>query len=216
LDLFGGAQGCGVGYARAGFEVTSADIEPHDKHPEVAEFITADAMELLADMDYLSGFDVVHASPPCQGYSKMAAADNDHPRLIAPCRDLLRAWGGVYVIENIPDARPEMDHPALMCGQTLGLGVRRHRLFESNAYLFSTPCVHRDVPIGVYGDHPDETTHIRPDGTSRGLRARSLTEGQEAMGIDWMEWDDLTEAIPPLFTQYIGEQLLDHLMAVAS
>ena len=211
LDLFAGAQGSSVGYARAGYKVTAVDIEPHDKHPEVHEFITADAMEVLKDREFLNRFALVHTGPPCQGYSKMAAPDNDHPRLIAPVRSLLQAWDGVYVIENIPDARAHLDHPVQLCGQSLGLAVRRHRLFESNAFLYGTPCVHRGTPIGVYGDHPDETTYVRPNGTSRGLRARRLDEGQAAMGINWMDWDDLTEAIPPAYTEWIGTQLIDQL-----
>lgn len=211
LDLFSGAQGTGVGFARAGFRVTSVDKVFHEKHPEIAYFHAADAMEVLSDPAFLQGFEVVAAGPPCQGYSKMAQPDNAHPRLIAPVRVLLKAWGGPYVIENIVNAAPEMDHPVHVCGQALGLGVRRHRLFESNLFLFGTGCYHPRPPIGVYGDHPDPTTYARTDGTSRGIRARSLEEGQQAMGIDWMDWEDLTEAIPPAYTQFIGEQILDQL-----
>jgi len=213
LDLFAGAQGCGVGYARAGFEVTAVDIETHAKNPEVRQFITKDALEVLDDLDFLARFDLIHASPPCQAYTTMSADDNDHPRLIAPVREKLQRWGGLYVIENVRGARRHMRNPVQLCGQALGLMVQRHRLFESNAFLFGTPCVHKGIPIGVYGDHPDQTTYVRPNGTSRGRRARSLEEGQEAMGIDWMDWGDLTEAIPPAYAEYIGRQLADYLMS---
>lgn len=213
LDLFAGHQGTGVGFARAGFEVTSIDVEPHERHPEIAYFHTADAMQIVANPEFLRGFDVVAGGPPCQGYSHMAQPGNDHPRLIAPLRRYLKAWGGPYVIENIVSAAPELDHPVQVCGQALGLGVRRHRLFESNVFLFGTGCYHPAgvTPIGVYGEHPDETTYLRTDGTSRGQRARTLAEGQAAMGIDWMVWEDLTEAIPPAYTEFIGEQILDQL-----
>lgn len=216
LDVFGGAQGSGVGYARAGFRVTSVDREPHARHPEVAEVIEADALDVLMDEQFLARFDVVHTGPPCQGYSSMTADHSQHPRLIRPVRRCLQTWGGIYVIENVVGARWDMDHPVQLCGQALGLEVRRHRLFESNAYLFGTPCRHPRgvVPIGVYGEHPDAITHVRPSGTSRGVRARTLAEGQEAMGIDWMDWGDLTEAIPPAYTHYLGEQLLDRLGAL--
>lgn len=213
LDLFAGYQGTGVGFARAGFEVTSVDLVEHPKHPEIAHFFTGDALEILSDPAYVALFDVIAAGPPCQGYSHMAAPDNDHPRLIAPVRVLLKASGKPYVIENIPSAAPELDHPVMVCGQSLGLGVRRHRLFESNVFLFGTGCYHpRGVtPIGVYGDHPEESTNLRPNGTSRGQRAKTLEEGRDAMGIDWMGWDDLTEAIPPAYTEYVGTQLYDQL-----
>ena len=213
LDLFAGAQGLGVGYARAGFEVTAVDIETHEKHPEIAEFITANALDVLDDLDFLSRFDAIHTSPPCQGYCTMSATDNEHPRLIGPVRVKLQRWGGVYVVENVVGARKHLDHPMRVCGQALGLSVRRHRLFESNAFLFGTPCVHPGVPIGVYGDHPEERSNLRPNGTSRGLRARTLAEGREAMGINWMDWDDLTEAVPPVYAEFIGGQLVDHLTA---
>lgn len=211
LDLFGGSQGSGVGFARAGFRVTSIDRDPHPRHPEVAEVIQADALDVLMDEQFLSRFAVRYGGPPCQGYSSMTADHSKHPRLIGTVRDRFKAVGGPYVIENVVGARPHMLNPVRVCGQALGLGVRRHRLFESNAFLFGTPCRHSAVPIGVYGDHPDPVTHIRPSGTSRGRRARTLPEAQEAMGIDWMDWDALTEAIPPAYTQYLGEQLLDLL-----
>jgi hypothetical protein len=32
------------------------------------------------------------------------------------------------------------------------------------------------------------------------------------MGIDWMtEWDDLADAIPPAYTEYIGTALLAYI-----
>ena len=32
---------------------------------------------------------------------------------------------------------------------------------------------------------------------------------KEAMGIDWMTWNELNEAIPPAYTKYIGEIFLN-------
>jgi DNA (cytosine-5)-methyltransferase 1 len=96
--------------------------------------------------------------------------------------------------------------------------IRRHRLFESNLLVMSPGCAcSSDTAIGVYGDHPDRPGGwLRPDGTSRGLKATSIEEAQEAMGIDWMTtWDDLTDAIPPAYTEYIGEQLMAHLEVAA-
>jgi DNA (cytosine-5)-methyltransferase 1 len=73
----------------------------------------------------------------------------------------------------------------------------------------------RPPPIGVYGDHPQEANYRRPDGTRRGRKARTLNEAHEAMGIDWMGWSELTQAIPPAFTQFIGEQIMAELQAAA-
>ncbi len=57
---------------------------------------------------------------------------------------------------------------------------------------------------------------LRPNGKSRGLKATSVAHAQKVMGIDWMtEWDDLADAIPPAYTSYIGEQLLEQIAVIA-
>jgi DNA (cytosine-5)-methyltransferase 1 len=216
LDTFAGAGGCSVGYARAGFEVTGVDIEPHPDYPY--ELIVADAMEVLTDRTFLDRFDVVHASPPCPRYSTATPVEarERHPDLVGPVREHLVEWGGSYVIENVPGA--PMPNAAMLCGSSFGLRVRRHRLFESDQPIMSPGCWHDgQVVLGVYGDHPDRPGGwLRPDGTSRGLKATSIREAQEALGIDWMtRWDDLTDAIPPAYTEYLGGQLLDLLERAA-
>lgn len=210
LDLFCGGGGATRGYQLAGFHVTGVDINPQPRYCG-DEFHQADAMTFP-----LNGFDVVHAGPPCQGYSTMTADHSRHPQLIAAVRDKLTSNGTPYVIENVAGARRHMSSAIQLCGSSFGLQVRRHRLFESNLFLMPQPCAHSEAPVGVYGDHPDRPGGwLRPGGTSRGVKATSLEQAQEAMGIDWMKWWELTEAIPPVFTSYVGEQLLMHLGVAA-
>lgn len=218
LDLFCGAGGCSVGYARAGFEVDGVDIEPHPDYPYT--FHQADAMEALADRAFLDRFDAIHASPPCPFYSTATidSARGNHPDLVPPVRDALKAWGGTWVIENVPGA-PMLD-AVMLCGGAMGLPrIKRHRLFESNTPLMSPGCGCTGGPVvGVYGGRYGWGRNAaRPDGTSRGLRARDHTEACAVMGIDWMtKPGDVSDAIPPAYTEFIGGQLMDYLTASAA
>lgn len=203
LDLFCGAGGAAVGYHRAGFQVVGVDNRPQPNYP--FEFHQDDALTYP-----LEGFDAHHASPPCQGYSTMTANQKAHPRLIAHIRDRISHLP--HVIENVEGAKPYMKSPIMLCGSSFGLNVRRHRLFETNAFILAPPCTHTTTPIGIYGAHFDRTGGwVRPNGTGRGIKADSLEAAQTAMGIDWMTWPELVEAIPPAYTQFIGEQLLSVL-----
>lgn len=203
LDLFCGAGGAAMGYARAGFEVVGVDIEPQPDFPFT--FFQADALTFP-----LEGFDAVHASPPCQAYSAGARMRlgyaKQHPKLIEPIRERLVAWGGSYVIENVPEA-PLID-PVQLCGSAFWLDVRRHRHFESNERLVGSQCQHKRQKqvVGVYGDHPEHAL-IRKGHPAR--RASDIPDAQLAMGIDWMPtWHSLKESIPPAFTEFLGRQWL--------
>jgi DNA (cytosine-5)-methyltransferase 1 len=213
LDLFCGAGGAGMGYYRAGFDVVGVDINRQPHYP--FEFHQADAMTFPLD-----GFDVVHASPPCQLYS---VANNihqrtDHPDLIGPTRDRLATLDVPWVIENVPGA--PLRNYFTLCGLSFGLGVKRHRLFESNVFMMVPPCGdHRGDWLLVFGH--TVLTRGKVAGKAKGggnviKRQHVGTDrGREAMGIDWMNRDELAEATLPAFAEYIGGQLLAHLAAVA-
>lgn len=211
LDLFCGAGGSAVGYHRAGFDVVGVDINPQPHYP--FPFIRADVNK--APVDFLS-FDSIHASPPCQAYT---AASNrwrgaggladQRPDLIAETRRLLEATGLPWVMENVVGASKTMMTTLLLDGSMFDLGVHRPRLFESNVMMLSPgPGTRGEQKIGVYGKSPDG----RMLNYATGQRAaRSLAEAQEAMGMDWADWHGTKEAIPPAYTEFIGQQLLQHL-----
>lgn len=213
LDLFCGAGGATRGLQLAGFHVTGVDIRPQPQYCGDM-FVQGDAVSPPFD---LSQFDFIWASPPCQAYTGMQrlntrAPKRDHPKLIDPVRELLRASGVPHCIENVPGA--PLDRPLILCGSMFGLKVRRHRLFESNFYILQPQCRH-DLdgrPIAVYGDHPqtpgDKTFNVN--------RARTLAEGRDAMAIGWMDWRPLTQAIPPAFSQFIGKAAIAYLTSVCA
>jgi DNA (cytosine-5)-methyltransferase 1 len=219
LDLFCGAGGAAVGYARAGFEVVGVDIKPQPRYPFT--FFQGDALEYLrGEMEeawFAHGpFDAIHASPPCQAYvrSGMVAKDGRHPDLLGPTRDLLDETGLPWVIENVPGApmRPDI----VLCGSQFGLSVRRHRWFETNwsGPVMTLACDHSQPIAGVYG-HPHGKGGPWRNG-KRPMLDGNLEQWSESMGIDWMTAPELANAIPPHYTECIGIQLLAHLEATVA
>lgn len=235
LDLFCGAGGAAMGYSKAGFEVIGVDIKPQPNYP--FEFYQADAITLMRDEGcwescpvwrYVSDFDAIHASPPCQRYSVLRHAaetkGKNAPDLIEPTRALLIESGLPYVIENVPGSPTE--HLIVLCGSMFGLGsngrqLRRHRNFETSFSMMSPPCQHEGEAIGVYGSGPTgrytfgNGAHKDYYGRRGGYQG-TVAEKREAMDIDWMNATELNQAIPPAYTEFIGTQLMAHIGAMAA
>jgi DNA (cytosine-5)-methyltransferase 1 len=212
LDLFCGAGGAAMGLHRAGFEVVGVDIADQPHYP--FEFHKADALEFPLD-----GFDLIWASPPCQAYCSLSAIHRNrssHPKLIEPVRRRLLASGAYYIIENVPGA--PLFRPVLLCGSTFGLRVRRHRHFESNLHLWSPQpgCLHakQGRSVGVYGHQGSGALCAREHGGAF-IRAKNRDDAGDAMGIDWMTWRELTQAIPPAYSEFLGRQALRALLNAA-
>lgn len=200
-----------MGYHRAGFDVVGVDLEPQPNYP--FRFVQADALNPPFD---LSSFDAVHASPPCQHFSQMSLCrpglQATYPDLVDPTRKMLWASGLPFVMENVVGA--PLENPIQICGSGLGMRLQRHRLFESNIALWGVPCAH--------GQNPWNPAYKAATGRKR-RRVPVIGEWRipkalqdEAMGIDWMTLPELSEAIPPAYTEHIGSQLIDHLSAVKS
>jgi len=204
LDLFCGAGGAAMGYYRAGFDVVGVDIKPQPHYP--FEFVQSDALVFAERLAINNGwrFDAVHASPPCQAFTqaKTIHPTVEHPDLLTPTRALLDLIGLPYVIENVPNAPMRPDF--VLCGSAFGEPrLRRHRWFEVNwdaAHLMA-PCGHSDQLVSVFGHG--------------GHRYHGVGEWREVMGIDWMTRDELAQAVPPSYTQFIGLHLLDQMARVA-
>jgi DNA (cytosine-5)-methyltransferase 1 len=194
--------------------------------------IAGEAIQASDSKSYtLDDFAVIHASPPCQVHSTMTKrwgqdVVQGHVDLIPATRAILKATGKPYIIENVEGARSKLICPVMLCGTMFGLGsmgaqLRRHRYFECSFFVGLTPpCQHnKSSAIGVYGggQHPRRRKTIGVYGHSGGRSKRDnymafgVDARREAMGIDWMTQDELSQAIPPVYTEWIGQKLLEVL-----
>ena len=209
LDLFCGAGGAGMGYHRAGFdEIVGVDINPQPRYP--FEFVQADALEYVAE--HGGGFDAIHASPPCQAFSQAVKKRyrKGRPNLIPETRMALDRLDVPYVIENVPTAGVHMREPVTLCGSAFGLPIRRHRLFESNVWIWGILCSHKEYPRR-YMPAWNRTNLLRVLSLSGGYQQgkTDIEEHRAAMGVDWdMDIKELSQSIPPAYTEYIGKGLI--------
>lgn len=258
LDLYCGGGGAAVGYHRAGFGVTGVDMQPQINYP--FEMIESDVFDL--EPSFFDEFDVIHASPPCQAYSWGTKCwrnkGKEYPDLLGKTRDLILKTGVDYVIENVRGA-PLID-PIVLCGTMFpNLRVIRHRLFESNMWLYPpSKCDHKGAvysgeyvmvantsPVGSYKhgkNMPKEERkkhikdyyerigkkYLNKDGNPKirycsvsghgGNGSARYLDWCDAMQIDWMDKHktltknkyDLTQAIPPAYTEWLGKLILNN------
>lgn len=232
LDLFAGQGGAAAGYRKAGFDVIGVDIvDHHRRYP--GPFVQHDALEYALWKGHL--FDVIHASPPCQGYSRATAgnpgARAKHQRLIAQTPEVLSTVApAAWVIENVEQARSEMHRPVMLCGNMFALAaldsdgeplqLQRHRLFESDAELSAPSHPKHDASVQVAGVYGGSRRSPEPNATAAedrfaarherrgGYVPRSKRVQQQLLRIDWMTLRGMQESIPPVYAEHIGRQLL--------
>lgn len=217
VDLFCGAGGASMGYSRAGFDVIGVDLEPQKHYP--FEFVQMDAIRWLTDVIALLGpgdtymgrtITAIHASPPCQDHMMTPHKKHGTGWLLGASRDLLNETGLAWVIENVPGHR-HMRADFRLCGCQFGLDLRRERWFETSweGFAMMSPCHHR-------GPVPSVVGHGTPSWVREKLGYNpTIADYRRCMGIDWMNRDELSQAIPPAYTEFIGAQLMQHIGAVA-
>jgi DNA (cytosine-5)-methyltransferase 1 len=213
LDLFCGAGGAAAGYFRAGFDIVGVDLAPQEHYP--FPFHRADAVAFPLD-----GFDVIHASPPCQSYSHMTncrpGVAGEYPQLIDVMRKRLSAQGRPWIIENVDGSGLASQddffgtHGLMLCGSMFGLELYRHRLFETSFPAAAANHPRHLIPASKAG-HWEPGTIISVAGNCAPIKL-----ARQAMGIAWMNRDELAESIPPVYSEYLGLALLRHLSEAAA
>jgi hypothetical protein len=216
LDLFSCAGGAAVGYHRAGFAVDGCDIADRPNYP--FPYHRGDALAYLADLiesGEIRRYVFVHVSPPCQHGCALTVGTNasqgwggTHVDLVAPVRDLLERTGLPYVIEQ-PNGRARIRKDLTLCGEMFGLGVIRHRNFELGGWTAVRPAhvPHRGRVRGYRHGRFYDGPYVAAYGNGGGKP--SVPELQTAMGITWTDVrEELTEAIPPAYTEWIATQFL--------
>lgn len=201
-----------MGYYRSGFDVTGVDIKPQKRYP--FNFIQADALEILKDVSFLRQFDCVHASPPCQKFSRASrinGVQDNYPDLIEEVRSRLKAVGVPYIIENVPLA-PLVNYVELCGTMFQGLLVLRHRRFECFPEVYFPPLLcncPKNAGIGTLKKYQSFKTHRWLCVAGNSFSAK---DARIAMGIDWMTRDELKEAIPPAYTEWLGLQIKSKIL----
>lgn len=206
LDLFCGAGGAAMGYHQAGFtHIVGVDNQPQPNYP--FDFIQADA---LTHTDF-DAFDLVHASPPCQHFTRYRNAVKDitdrYQDLIEPTLQLLDSSGPPYVVENVPGAPIRAD--IVLCGSMFGLDVRRHRVFQLSGFgmVLTPPCHHKTWTKRRYKSSSNRA-NLRYT-IEVGAWDEPVERQKQAMGVDWpVTVRELSEAIPPAYTRFIGQQFI--------
>ncbi len=201
LDLFCGAGGSSMGFYLAGFEVAGIDINLQPRYP--FRFFQEDALEFIAK--YGKDFDLICASPPCQQYTKASKQwrknGRKYPDLIVKTRQALRKVGKPYIIENVPNS--PLINPIYLNGSKFGLLVHRPRYFECS-FSINQPDIPLTKQLIKMGRPIKDGDIIQPVGHFSGV-----AYAQKEMDIDWMGQKELSQAIPPSYTKWLGEQFIE-------
>ena len=221
-DLYSNSGGAGRGYQLAGFYVVGFDNKPQPRYAG-DEFRQCDVLDI--DPRWLAAsFDAIHASPPCQGFTDLNNDKSRHLNLIPQTRAILEASGLPYVIENVRRAREHLVDPVSLFGTMFDLhmvtsdGVRfdlsRERLFETNWGLEAPADFEAQHPIAnVFGGHLRARSGDYRTGKGTGRTVDFPGEDRPAlarqlMGMPWASMGEMSEAIPPAYCRFIGEQLM--------
>ena len=231
LEVCAGEGGSTKGLMDAGFDVIAVDDNPNRLKRNPARWtVLGDAFDAITAMGHL--VDLLWAGWPCQDYSAGTRAarahgiSTGHKRLIAAGREAMVATGTPWVIENVEGARSELVGPVLLCGSMFGLAavdddgtllvMQRHRLFESPMFLCPPAHPWHDPSMQVAGSYGGaRRDKIEARNVRHGGYVPSAAIQAKLLGIDWMSQQGLYLSIPPVYSEFLGRQLLAHIESEA-
>jgi len=201
LDLACGEGLAAWGYWSSGMfsEIVGVDVNPELRDRYSFDFVHGDMLAL--DYEFLSQFDFIHASPPCQAYSTMTPeqAREQHERLIEPVRHMLYATGKPFIIENVPGAKKELRPNAEMNGLYFGLLSSRPRYFLVSGLSSSIRLIKPGYGITIHGgDYVSRERLIEAFGLEQIINRHRLK---------LLTREGIQQGIPPIFTK----TLIDYL-----
>lgn len=223
LDLYCCSGGAAYGYRLAGAKrVRGCDVVPRPRY-QGTSFHLGDALRFLAGL-ILTGavrkYHLIHASPPCQagctltnGTNKAKGWGGEHAQWVPETRQLLEVSGVPYVIEQPVGHGGLIRRDLTLCMDMFPIGappwVQRHRDFEISGFTVPQPKHphHRGYVRGMRHGVMRNGPYVAAYGSGGGKA--TIEEMQHALEIDWTrEREELTEAIPPAYTRYIGAAFL--------
>lgn len=198
---------CGQGLASWGYWLSSRfttivgiDNNPDMKRHYAFDFIERDALNL--DYDFLSQFDFIHASPPCQGYSKQTPKKyrDNHQKMINDIHLMLTASGKPYVIENVEGSSRELRPNIVLNGHSVGLKSDRRRYFHSSTLKKPIRDISKSTASMQVNNSSDRDSII----DALGLNIIP------SVALGKITIEGMRQGIPPLMTKSISSRLFPH------
>jgi DNA (cytosine-5)-methyltransferase 1 len=116
------------------------------------------------------------------------------------------ALGLPYVIENVVGAPYRSG--VLLCGSMFGMKVRRHRNFETSFLVMRPQCDHksqgRPYTITGHGGGCESKHSLKP----------APRDFWRYLDMPWATPHGVTQAIPPAYTEWLGERLMAEVRAI--
>ena len=216
IDLCCKAGGAAMGYYQAAqelninIEITGIDIDKQKNYP--FKFIQADAVDFFSKNSHK--FTHAHASPPCQKYSNSTAQwkmkGKVYPDILEAIQLQIIKSKLPGVIENVMPAPIPAD--IVLRGDMFNLKVLKKRKFQLINWFMLQPGITQKRGTVKNGDFAQVLGKGQlkvTNGKKFNVPGNNILEvWSNAMGINWMNKEELAEAIPPAYTKYIGLNFL--------